>query len=74
MVSVKWVLDSNGEKVEAIVPRKLFEELIELRTSLDIYSNPQTQRAIKKAEQDLKKGRYKIFASAQEAIKWLKKR
>lgn len=74
MVSVRWVLDSRGKKVEAIVSRELFEEFIAFRKSMQIYSDPKTQRSLQKAENELRVGKYKKFSSAKEAIKWLKQK
>jgi hypothetical protein len=72
--TVKFVTDSNGEKIEVLLPYKVYQELLELKISMEIYENNETKKSIKYAENDIKRGDYKKFKSTKKMIKWLKEK
>ncbi len=70
---VRYVNDSHGRSTDVLVPYKLFKELLELKTSMEIYEKPATQRSIKKAQRHVTDGKTRSFRTAGEALEWLRK-
>jgi len=70
---VKFIRDTEGDLVEVILPYGIYQELMRLKISHEIYSQPETQEAIKRARQDLKEGRVRRFRSLEKALEWLDK-
>jgi hypothetical protein len=68
----KVIHNRKGQSVEVILPYKVYQELLELKTSLEIYEQPELQESLQRAQQDLKAGRVKTAKSADEAMTWLK--
>lgn len=69
----RFVTDRDGKPVEVILPYNVYKRLLELETSMEIYKRKETQKGIKKAKEDIKRGRFKAFNNAEDAIKWLDK-
>lgn len=67
------VTDSDGKPVEVILPYNVYKKLLELEMSMEIFNRRETQKGIKKAKEDIKKGRFKTFSDVEDAIKWLDK-
>lgn len=68
---VKLITDSKGKPVEVILPYRVYKHLLELETTMEIFSRDKTQASIKRAKEDIKEGRTKSFSDAKEAVKWL---
>ena len=69
----KYVNNSKGKPVEVIIPYKIYQELLDLQMSFDIYRQENVQQSIKQAKQDIKNGRIKSFKNMEEAFEWLNK-
>jgi hypothetical protein len=69
----KFINDVNGKPVEVIIPYKVYQELLGLQMSFDIYRQENVQQSIKQAKQDIKNGRVRSFNNMEEAFEWLKK-
>ena len=69
----KFINDANGRPVEVILPYKIYQELLDLQMSFDIYRQEDVQQSINQAKQDIKNGEVKSFRNMEEAIEWLKK-
>lgn len=69
----RFVTDRDGKPVEVILPYNVYKRLLELETSMEVYKRKETQKGIKKAKEDIKRGRVKAFNNAEDAIKWLDK-
>ena len=70
---IRYVNDLHGRSTDVLVPYKLFKELLELKTGMEIYKQRATQRSIKKSQRQVREGRARSFRTAGEAIRWLKK-
>ena len=68
---VKIVENSQGKPVEVILPYKIYKDLLELQISLDIYHQEDTQESIRRAKDDIKKGKTKTFKKIDDGIEWL---
>jgi len=69
----KFINDVNGKPVEVIIPYKVYQELLGLQMSFDIYRQENVQQSIKQAKQDIKNGRVRSFNNMEEAFEWLNK-
>lgn len=69
----KYINDVNGKPVEVIIPYKIYQELLDLQMSFDIYRQENVQQSIKQAKQDIKNGRVRSFNQMEDAFEWLKK-
>lgn len=69
----RFVTDRDGKPVDVILPYNVYKRLLELETSMEVYKRKETQKGIKKAKEDIKRGRFKAFNNAEDAIKWLDK-
>jgi len=67
----KFIQDAQGNPVEVILPYEIYQELMHLKISHEIYNRPETREAIKRARQDLKEGRVRRFRRLEEAVEWL---
>ncbi len=67
----RFVTDSAGRPVEVILPYNMYKRFLELEISMEIFKQKETQQSIKRAKEDIKKGRIKVFSNAENAIKWL---
>jgi len=67
----KFINDVNGKPVEVIIPYKVYQELLGLQMSFDIYRQENVQQSIKQAKQDIKNGRVRSFNNMEEAFEWL---
>ncbi len=56
-----------------IIPYKIYQELLDLQMSFEIYQQANVQQSIKQAKQDIKTGRIRSFENMDEAIEWLNK-
>jgi len=50
---------------------KIYQELLDLQMSYDIYRQENVQQSIKKAKQDIINGRVRSFNNMEEAFVWL---
>ena len=55
------------------MPYNVYKKLLALELSMEIFSQSDTQKSIKRAKEDIKKGEVKFFDSAEDAIEWLEK-
>jgi hypothetical protein len=69
---VRYVNDSHGRSTEVLVPYKLFQDLLELKTSMEIYEKPATRRSLTKARRQVRQGKTRSFRTAGEPLQWLK--
>lgn len=69
----KFVTNSKGRPVEAILPINIYNELIELQNSIEIFQQEDTQAGIQRAKNDIDKGDTISFRSMNEAFEWLDK-
>jgi len=67
----KIVVNAQGKPTEVILPYRVYQDLIRLKISHEIYEQTDTQEAIQRAKKDKAKGKTKRFASAVEALTWL---
>jgi hypothetical protein len=67
----KFVHDAEGNPVEVVLPYRVYQELMHLKISQEIYNRPETQEAIKQARQDVKEGRVRRFRRWEDAMEWL---
>jgi len=68
---VKFIQTSNGKVSEVILPYKVYQELLELKTSLEIYHQADVQKSLQRAKQDVEAGRVKMVQNVEEAMAWL---
>ena len=54
-----------------ILPYKVYQELLELKASLEIYQQPEVQASLHRAKEDIAEGRVKTTQHVEEAIAWL---
>jgi len=69
----KYINDVNGKPIEVIIPFKIYQELLDLQMSFDIYRQEEVQKSIKRAKQDIKNGKTRSFENMDQAIEWLNK-
>ena len=69
----KFINNPDGEVVEVILPYKVYQELLELKTSVEIYQQKDVQQSIQRGKRDVRIGRIKKIDDIDEAIKWLDK-
>lgn len=69
----KLITGRDGRPVEVILPYNIYKELLELERSMEIFKRRETQESIKRAKEDIRHGRVKIFSDAKDAVKWLDK-
>jgi len=67
----KFVTNSSGIPTEAILPIDIYNELIELQNSMEIYHQEDTQASIQRAKADIEKGHRRSFSIIHEAFEWL---
>ncbi len=67
----KIVVNAQGKPTEVIIPYRLYQDLIRLKISHEIYEQTDTQEEIKRAQKDTATGKTKRFTSAAEALAWL---
>jgi len=67
----KFVRTPKGKVSEVILPYHVYQELLELKASLEIYQQPEVQESLQRAKQDVEAGRVKTTQNADEAIAWL---
>ena len=64
----RFITDAKGRRREVILPYKVYRELLELKISQEIYHQPDTQAAIRRAKRDIRKGRYHDYREVEELI------
>ena len=67
----KIVMNAQEKPTEVILPSRIYQDLIRLKMSREIYEQTDTQAAVRKAQKDVTKGKTKRFTSAAETLKWL---
>ena len=70
---VKIVSDSEGKPVEVILPYEVYQELLELQISLEIYQQVDTQESLQRAKKEIGEGKTVSFKNSDEAGEWLDK-
>lgn len=70
---VKYVNDAKGKPVEVILPYKIYQKLLELQISLEIYHQEDVQQSIRQAKRDVENGNIRSFKNMDEAVEWLDK-
>ncbi len=70
---VKYINDSNGKHTDVIIPYSMFEELFELKMSIEIFTQNDVQKSIKRARKEITEGKTETFQHADEAVRWLRK-
>lgn len=68
----KVIQNYQGKSVEVILPYNVYQELLKIKTSMEIYQQHDVQQSLKHAKDDIINGQVKIVHSADEAIEWLK--
>ncbi|TAN44356.1 MAG: hypothetical protein EPN22_07680 [Nitrospirae bacterium] len=69
----KLITGMDGKPVEVILPYNIYKELLELERGMEIFKRKETQESIRRAKEDISKGRVKTFGTAKDAAKWLDK-
>ena len=64
---------ASGRGREVILPYLVYRDLLELKTTMEIYEREEVQESLKKGRKEIAVGRTKSFRKAHEAIKWLKR-
>jgi hypothetical protein len=64
---------ARGRGREVILPYLVYCDLLELKTTMEIYKREEVQRSLKKGRKEIGEGRTKSFRKAHVAIKWLKR-
>jgi len=64
---------AGGRGREVILPYPVYRDLLELKTTMEIYERAEVQQSLKKGRKEIANGRTKSFRKANDAIKWLKK-
>jgi hypothetical protein len=67
----KFIQRPNGKVSEVILPYKIYQELLEVNASLEIYQQPEVQASLQRAKQDVETNRVKTVQTVDEAIEWL---
>ena len=70
---VRFVRAAGGRKKEAILPYAVYRDLLELKTTMEVYERSEVQQSLKRGRKDIAEGRAKSFRKASEAIRWLKR-
>ena len=68
----KVVNDAQGKRVEVIIPYAVYQEMLDLAVSMEIFQQDDTQESIARAKSDVKRKRTASFNNADEAAAWLK--
>lgn len=71
--NAKYINTFDGKRSEVILPFKVFEELLALKTSMEIFQREETQNSIKRAQKNIVNKKTRSFTKAGDAIQWLKK-
>lgn len=69
----KFIRKTNGKTVGVILPHKVYQELLDLKISLEIYGQDDVQQSIRSAQKDVENGNIKSFQILDEAFEWLDK-
>ena len=67
----KFVVNAKGQPTEVILPYRVYQDLLRLKMSHEIYEQADTQEAIHSAKREKAKGKTKRFTSIDRALKWL---
>lgn len=67
----KFIINSDGKPIEVILPLEIYQQLVELQTSLEIYKQKDTQESLKKAKVEIEKGDTVSFKIMDEVTEWL---
>ncbi len=68
----RFITDAQGKRQEVIIPYEIYKELLELKISQEIYHQPETQAAIKRAKKDIEEGNFRDYADAEALIRDLR--
>lgn len=64
---------ARGRGKEVILPYTVYRDLLELKTTMEIYERAEVQQSLRKGRKEVADGRTRSFRNAPEAIKWLKR-
>ena len=64
---------ARGRGKEVILPYSVYRDLLELKTTMEIYERAEVQQSLRKGRKEVADGRIGSFRKAPEAIKWLKR-
>ena len=64
---------ANGKPIEVMIPFNVFQELLELKMSMEVYKRRNVQKGIKQSKKEIQNGKARSFTDIDEAIEWLKK-
>lgn len=70
---VKYINNARGKHTDVIIPFSIFQELLELKMSMEIFKQTDVQKSIRRAHKNIVDDKIKSFQRADEAIHWLKK-
>jgi len=70
---VRIVRATRGRGKEVILPYAVYRDLMELKTTMEIFEKTEVQQSLKKGRKEVAEGRTKSFRNAAQAIKWLNK-
>jgi hypothetical protein len=68
---VKIIKDSRGKSIKVILPIRIFNELMEISISQEIYQDKSSQRSIRRAKKEVLLQKTKTFSNSSDAIEWL---
>ena len=69
----KVVTGKDGRPVEVILPYNIYRQLLELEESVEIFKRKETQESIKRAKEDVRRGRSRTFGNVKGSVEWLDK-
>lgn len=71
--NIKYINDYRNKPKEVIIPFHIFQELLELKVTMEIFEQEDVQKSIKRAKREVRAGKTRSFSRRQEAIEWLRK-
>jgi hypothetical protein len=70
---IKVFNNPKGKPAEVLIPFSFFEELMELKTTMEIYKQEEVQASLRRAKKELREGKTTSFTSIHKALRWLRK-
>ena len=70
---VRIVRASHGRGKEVILAYAVYRDLMELKTTMEIFERTEVQQSLRKRRKEVAEGRTKSFQNATQAVKWLNK-
>ncbi|RLC49207.1 MAG: hypothetical protein DRH57_00470 [Candidatus Cloacimonadota bacterium] len=69
----KYIKDFQGKILEVILPYDIYNRLLELQISMEIFNQRDVQQSIQTAKKEVNNGEILRFSNMNEAIRWLDK-